>query len=111
MTHQERIYVGLALQYRYANKAESDGFKKLHGLLEDKDRREAEVLGKAMRFGAMLWTRSEADRGAFKWFPKKKVLEYRVTKAAADVFGEVPEARLRSLAASLEAELIIKMPR
>ncbi|MEO0864572.1 MAG: exopolyphosphatase, partial [Pseudomonadota bacterium] len=65
----------------------------------------------AMRFGAMLWMEKDADRGEIRWFPKKKVLELRLSRDAMPLFGEVAEARLNSLAASLEAEVQVKTRR
>ena len=66
--------------------------------------REAEVLGKAMRFGAMFSVDAEELMGKLRWYPKKKKLELRLPAAAEGLFGEVAEARFMSLAASLEAD-------
>ena len=41
-------------------------------------------------------------------FRKKKLLQLRLTQDMLPLFGEVAEARLNSLAASLEAEVEIK---
>ncbi|MGD1882863.1 MAG: Ppx/GppA family phosphatase [Paracoccaceae bacterium] len=109
LKHWERVYLGLALLHRYSNKREGTRFEELYDLLDDKLRLEAEVLGKAMRFGAMLWMEKEADRGSFRWFPKKRLLELHLTRAAEPLFGEVAESRLRSLAGSLDAELVTKI--
>ena len=111
LKHSERVFLGLALLYRYTNKGHNSQFDDLGHLLNDKDQKIAEVLGKAMRFGAMLWTHHDADRGEFRWFPKKKVLEFRISKDAHPLFGEVAEARLKSLASSLDATLEIKVLR
>ncbi len=105
LKHSERIFLGLALLHRYSNKREGTQFEHLVTMLPEKDVQEAEALGKAMRFGAMLWTQKDVDLGAFRWFPKKKVLEFRLGKRAAGLYGEVPAARLQSLALSLDAEL------
>ena len=71
----------------------------------------AAVLGKAMRFGAMLWMTKDAERGTLRWFPKKKHLQLRLTPDMVPLFGEVAEARFMSLAASLEASVEIKQVR
>ena len=105
LRHWERIYLGLALLHRYSNKREGTRFDELTDLIDDKLQREAEVLGKAMRFGAMLWMQRDAERGRFRWFPKKRELELHLTPEAAPLFGEVAEARLHSLAASMEAQV------
>ena len=76
--------------------------------MDKKEQTEAEVLGKAMRFGAMLWMDRETNLGEFRWYPKKRQLELRLVKNAMPLFGEVAEARLNSLAASLQAEVKVK---
>ena len=109
LKHAERIYLGLALLHRYSSKREGTHFEGMLALLPEKDIREAEALGKAMRFGAMLWTQREADHGKFRWFPQKRLLEFHLSKAADSLYGEVPAARLKSLAAALDATLSVKL--
>jgi exopolyphosphatase/guanosine-5'-triphosphate,3'-diphosphate pyrophosphatase len=111
LKHSERVYLGLALLHRYSNKREGSRFADLDGLLTDKDRHEAEVLGKAMRFAAMLWLKRNAHLGELRWFPQKKVLELRLSAEAAPLFGEVAQARFASLATALSARIVIKTPR
>jgi exopolyphosphatase/guanosine-5'-triphosphate,3'-diphosphate pyrophosphatase len=111
LKHSERVFLGLALLHRYSNKREGSRFEELYGLIDERTQREAEVLGKAMRFGAMLWMTQDAPRGSMRWFPKKKRLELRLTPAMVPLFGEVAEARFMSLAASLDAEVDIKKVR
>ncbi|MEW9921451.1 exopolyphosphatase [Marimonas sp. MJW-29] len=108
LKHSERIFLGLALMHRYSNKRENSRFSDLFEMVDEKTRAEAEVLGKAMRFGAMLWMNPEEDRGELRWYAKKKKLELRLTQDMLPLFGEVAEARLSSLAASLGAEVEIK---
>ncbi|GGX50359.1 exopolyphosphatase [Tateyamaria omphalii] len=111
LKHSERIFLGLALLHRYTNKREGTHFEELYDLIDQKMQREAEVLGKAMRFGAMLWMEKDAERGEFRWFPKKRELELRLSPDAMPLFGEVAEARLNSLASSLNASVIVKKRR
>ncbi|MEL6452692.1 MAG: Ppx/GppA family phosphatase [Pseudomonadota bacterium] len=111
LKHAERIFLGLALLHRYTNKREGTHFENLYDLIDEKTRKDAEVLGKAMRFGAMLWMEKDADRGALRWFPKKKLLELQLSPDAMPLFGEVAEARLNSLANSLGAEVMVKRRR
>lgn len=108
LKHSERIFLGLALLHRYTNKREGTHFEDLYELVDEKTRLEAEVLGKAMRFGAMLWMDKDANLGEFRWFPKKKQLELRLSPEVMPLFGEVAEARLLSLAASLDATVTVK---
>ena len=108
LKHSERIYLGLALLHRYSNKRENTRFEDLYEMVDEKTRNEAEILGKALRFGAMLWMNPEEERGHMRWFPKKKLLELWLTDDMMPLFGEVAEARLNSLALSLGAEVQLK---
>jgi len=109
LKHSERIFLGLALLHRYSNKRENTRFDDLYEMIDAQTRDEAEVLGKAMRFGAMLWMGDDESRGELRWFPKKKQLEFWMTPDMRPLFGEVAEARLNSLAASLGAEVAVKI--
>jgi len=111
LKHSERVYLGLALLHRYSNNREGTRFADLYDLIDPKDAQQAEVLGRAMRFAAMLWLREDAKLGEIRWYPKKKKLELRLSPQAAALFGEVAEARFQSLAASLSAEPAIKTAR
>jgi exopolyphosphatase/guanosine-5'-triphosphate,3'-diphosphate pyrophosphatase len=109
LKHSERIFLGLALLHRYRNKREGTSFENLYQYLPPEDLLLAETVGKAMRFGAMLWLEKDSIPGEFRWYPKKKVLELRLTEAAWPLLGEVAMARLKSLATALSAELDVKM--
>lgn len=111
LKHSERVYLGLALLHRYSNNREGTRFADLYDLIDPQDAQQAEVLGKAMRFAAMLWLREDAKLGEMRWYPKKKMLELRLSPQAAALFGEVAEARFQSLAASLSADTSIKTAR
>lgn len=108
LKHSERVFLGLALLHRYSNKREGTRFADLYELISESEQRDAEILGKAMRFGAMLWMAQDAERGSLRWFPKKKLLQLRLTPDMVPLFGEVAEARFMSLAASLDATVEIK---
>lgn len=110
LKHSERVFLGLALMHRYTNKREGTRFAPMLRLLDDKELHTAEVVGKAMRFGAMLWLQG-APLGEMRWFPKKKVLELWLSKEAEPLFGEVAEARFNSLANTLGAQTVVKIRR
>jgi exopolyphosphatase/guanosine-5'-triphosphate,3'-diphosphate pyrophosphatase len=103
LSHAERVYLGLALLHRYKNSRTGSRMAPLFALLDDHQLREAEVLGKAMRFGAMFAVRSPEDAGEIVWRQKKKSLELRLNAATQALFGEVAEARFASLAEALGA--------
>ncbi len=111
LRHSERVFLGLALLHRYRNKREGTRFADLYELLDEKQLKQAEVLGKALRFGAMLWLDSSADMGELKWRPKKRELHLTLPKSASALYGEVAEARFQSLADALNAKPIVRMAR
>ncbi|MEQ9693810.1 Ppx/GppA family phosphatase [Shimia sp. SDUM112013] len=109
LRHSERVFLGMALLHRYRNKREGTRFENLYALIDEKAQLEAEILGKAMRFGAMLWLDKGADIGKLDWRPKKRELTLTIPPSAQALFGEVAEARLQSLAGSLQAEVRVKI--
>ncbi len=109
LKHSERLFLGLALLHRYSNKRENMRFQDLYNMVDEATLLEAEILGKAMRFGAMLWMNRHEERGELRWFPKKKHLELWLTGDMLPLFGEVAEARLNSLGSSLDATVEIKI--
>ena len=110
LTHSERVYLGLALLHRYRNKREGTPFESLAPLLDEADTKQAEVVGKAMRFGAMFSAQDPALMGRLKLYPKKRVLELVLPQGRGEaLFGEVAEARLKSLASSLAVEPAVRV--
>jgi exopolyphosphatase/guanosine-5'-triphosphate,3'-diphosphate pyrophosphatase len=103
LSHDERVFLGLALLHRYRNKRDGTRFEELYSLLPEGGRKEAEVLGKAMRLGAMLWANPDDETATLSWNSKKKSLCLTLTAEASPLLGEVAEARLDSLATALNA--------
>jgi exopolyphosphatase/guanosine-5'-triphosphate,3'-diphosphate pyrophosphatase len=109
LTHEERVYLGLALLHRYKSSRKGTELDTLVSLLSEKDAQEAEILGRAMRFGAMFTLEKPLEHGQLKLYPKKKVLELTLkTDTARDLFGEVAQARFSALAAAIGAEAVVK---
>jgi len=108
MKHSERVFLGLALQHRYRNKREGARFAPLYGLLDEQEQKQAEILGKVMRFGAMLVMKPDADMGHLNWISKKRRLDLILPDDARPLYGEVAEARLMSLAQTLNATVSVK---
>ncbi|WP_281983280.1 Ppx/GppA family phosphatase [Thalassorhabdomicrobium marinisediminis] len=104
LKHSERVYLGIALLHRYSNKREGSRFAPLFSLLDPREQQQAEVLGKAMRLGAMLWLKADEQPGKLKYSPKANTLELVLKEAAAPLFGEVAEQRFKALANALGAE-------
>ncbi len=111
LRHSDRIFLGLALLYRYRNKREGTRFEDLYELLDEKKLKQAEVVGKAMRLGAMLWMDGSTDMGTLKWRPKKKQLLLSLPRSASALYGEVAKARFASLAEALDSEPIVTIAR
>jgi exopolyphosphatase/guanosine-5'-triphosphate,3'-diphosphate pyrophosphatase len=103
LTHAERVFLGLALLHRYKNSREGSQYAALFSLLSAEELTGAETLGKAMRFGAMFAIENPASAGTLKLYPRKKVLELKLTPKGRALFGEVAAARFTSLAAALQA--------
>ena len=104
LKHSERIWLGLALLHRYKNKREGTRFAELYDLIGPEDQTSAEVLGKAMRFGAMLWT-IDAGRNPVRlsWNTDAKVLTLHIDADLTPLMGEVTQARFRALSQALGA--------
>lgn len=111
LTHEERVFLGVTLLHRYKNVRAGSRFEPLFSLLSEEELREAEILGKAMRFGAMLSVQTPELMGHLDWFPKKRILEMHLAPGAEGLFGEVTEARFNALALALDAQTRVIRPR
>jgi exopolyphosphatase / guanosine-5'-triphosphate,3'-diphosphate pyrophosphatase len=107
LDHPGRVFLGLALPHRYKNSRTGSRLEPLFRLLTDEQIQKAEVLGKAMRFGAMFSAIGPESAGALRWIPRKRVLELRLTPLGKDLFGEVTQARFKSLAAAMRATPVV----
>ncbi|MEE2860915.1 MAG: Ppx/GppA family phosphatase [Pseudomonadota bacterium] len=106
LSHPERIYLGLALLHRYKNNRAQSQMAPLFDLLNESEILSAEVLGKAMRFGAMFAIDDPADAGRLHLTPGKSV-ELRLTKMGCELMGEVAQSRFQSLCKSMNVEGIL----
>ncbi|SEK73891.1 exopolyphosphatase / guanosine-5'-triphosphate,3'-diphosphate pyrophosphatase [Roseivivax marinus] len=109
LKHGERLFLGLALLHRYRNKREGSRFEDLATLLPPEQQAEAEILGKALRFGAMLYLSDNGTAGAqLDWNEATRTVRLELSEHAADLFGEVAESRFRSLANALNAKTEVR---
>ena len=104
LDHPGRVFLGLSLLHRYKNSRAGSRLEPLFRLLSDEEIQSAEVLGKAMRFGAMFAAGDPGKAGKLSWAPKQRLLGLTLTPLGRDLFGEVAQARFASLALSLRAE-------
>ena len=110
LDHPGRVFLGLALLYRYKNTHTGSRLEPMFRLLSDEDLRSAEVLGKAMRFGAMFAVGDPAHAGKLSWNARKRVLELALTEDGRGLYGEVAQARLAALASAMRATVSILEP-
>ncbi len=110
LDHQGRVFLGLALLHRYKNSRSGSRLEPMFRLLPEDEVQAAEVLGKAMRFGAMFSIGDPAKAGRLIWTAKKRLLELELTPNGDGLFGEVAQARFQSLAQSLKAETRVTRP-
>ena len=99
-----RLFLGLALLHRYKNSHNSTKTNSIFNLLSQEDIKSAEILGKAMRFGAMFSLGDLSQAGRLDLSIKKKTLTLTLFTYGEHLFGEVAKARFISLAASLECQ-------
>lgn len=107
LDHQGRVFLGLALLHRYKNNRAGSRFDPLFGLLDDTALKRAEILGKAMRFGAMFTTENPDQMAGLHPRPDDKLLELQLSKGALGLFGEVAEARFHSLARAMGLRTLV----
>lgn len=103
LSHPERVFLGVALLHRYRSSRADSPMAPLFALLTPDQLREAEVLGKAMRFGAMFSVRDPNDAGKLEWNAKTRVLRLKLTKRGRALMGEVALSRFQSLTGALGA--------
>lgn len=103
LTHQERVFLGVALLHRYKSSRKNSPLAPLFSLISPHELRDAEVLGKAMRFGAMFSIRDPNDTGKLVYLPGDRVLRLELADLGRDLFGEVAAARFQALAKALGA--------
>ncbi len=109
LDHPGRVFLGLALLHRYKNSRSGSRLEPLFRLLSDDELQDAEVLGKAMRFGAMFAAGDPNLAATLQWAPKKRVLTLELTENGAGLFGEVAQARFQSFALALKATTEVLM--
>jgi exopolyphosphatase/guanosine-5'-triphosphate,3'-diphosphate pyrophosphatase len=105
LSHQERIFLGLSLMHRYKSTRSSEGrYEDLVALMDPEDVKQAEILGRAMRFGAMFTAQKADHMGTLRWHPNRKRLVLSIGPQAMALYGEVAQARFAALAKALGAE-------
>jgi exopolyphosphatase/guanosine-5'-triphosphate,3'-diphosphate pyrophosphatase len=104
LSHVERIFLGLSLMHRYKNSRSRGRFDELVEMIDPEDVKQAEILGRAMRFGAMFTAQKADHMGTLRWHPNKKRLVLSIGPQAMALYGEVAQSRFAALAKALGAE-------
>jgi exopolyphosphatase / guanosine-5'-triphosphate,3'-diphosphate pyrophosphatase len=104
LDHPGRVFLGLALLHRYKNSRSGSRMENLFRLLSEDEIAQAEVLGKAMRFGAMFSVGDPARAGRLTWSAKKRQIGLDLTPEGEGLFGEVAQARFAALALAVKAQ-------
>ena len=110
LDHPGRVFLGLALLHRYKNSRTGSRFAPLFSLLSEDEMRRAEVLGKAMRFGAMFSVGEPETAGSLRWNAKKRELVLTLSPRGYGLFGEVAQARFAALVQALKANARVEHP-
>ncbi|MFZ9948723.1 MAG: Ppx/GppA family phosphatase [Gemmobacter sp.] len=108
LDHPGRVFLGLALLHRYKNSRAGSRFEPLLRLLDEGQIRDAEILGKAMRFGAMFAVAEPEAAGELRLTEGGRRVELHLGRDGRALFGEVSEARFRALAQALKAEPVVR---
>ncbi|MEM1273522.1 MAG: Ppx/GppA family phosphatase [Pseudomonadota bacterium] len=104
LTHEERVFLGLALLHRYKSSRQGTNFAPLLSLLSDARAKQAEILGRAMRFGAMFAVQDPNEHGALTFDPAASEVTLTLTTSEGQaLFGEVSAARFKALATAMGA--------
>ncbi|MDT0682599.1 Ppx/GppA family phosphatase [Roseicyclus sp. F158] len=109
--HEGRVFLGLALLHRYKNSRPGTRFDDVLTLLDETQIWRAEVLGKAMRFGAMFSMAQPERMGKLRYHPRKGSLELLLPPSSAPLYGEVAAARFASLGKALKCDTQVKLTR
>ena len=109
LKHSERVFLGFALMQRYQKHNDGSQFNQMKTLLTTEELEQAKILGKAIRFGAMLWTSDKEMPGSLHWKRKTRMLELHLSGPTVPLFGEVAQARFAALGTALNAEAHVKI--
>jgi len=102
LTHAERVFLAVALAYRYKGAKEALRSEPAAGLLTDEDRLKAEALGKALRLGAMISGAAPHVLSESKLTVEGEKLSLSFKKAHATFMSGPVQRRLASLATTLK---------
>ena len=100
--------LGAAILNRYKNSGPSDPYADVFTLLSEDRQRDAEILGKALRLGAMLSGAAPGSLEDTAIAVEGDRLVLTLRGAARDLRGEAVERRLGALANRLDLEPVVE---
>ncbi|MEM9013442.1 MAG: Ppx/GppA family phosphatase [Pseudomonadota bacterium] len=98
LSHQERVFLGLALLHRYKSSKRAQIARDIVALLPEEEVATAEALGRALRLGAMLAGARIEGLEETRLERTDDALVLTLMGEARDLAGEVVEKRLAALA-------------
>jgi exopolyphosphatase/guanosine-5'-triphosphate,3'-diphosphate pyrophosphatase len=106
LDHSGRVMLAMALLHRYRKTGNIEKYKALRHLLNDEQKKGAQVIGQAMRLGASLagGDGRVLQKAVLKL--SKTQLELRLPPAISQFGGEVVFQRLQELATSMERQAV-----
>jgi len=109
LTHSERVFLAVALAYRYKGAKVALKSEPAANLLTGEQRQKAEALGRTLRLGAMISGAALGMLSNSRLTRSDKALTLSFKKAHASLMSGPVERRLNSLAATLEIEPVLKV--
>lgn len=106
VSHEDRVWMALALYCRHQGRASPPQEEHAIGLLSPEDQQSATQFGLAMRFAAALAPKVSAPLKGCRLEIEPGRLIFRALANREELMGETPRKRLLSLASIFEAEAI-----
>lgn len=98
LTHEERVYLALAIMHRYKSQRQIVAANPVRAILEKPIRARSELVGRAMRLGAMVTASDPAALAASRLIRGEETLTLHLGPGAEAYEGEVVLRRLGALA-------------
>lgn len=111
LDHAGRVFLGIALMYRYKTNGMRPRIREVAGLLTEAELEEAKTIGRALRFGAMFTMDHLSRTGTLRYFPKKAEIELVLSRQMSGLYTEVAEQRFLSLANQMRATPKVRVSR
>lgn len=102
LDHEGRVFLGLSILHRYKSSARSHFDPAIIALVPPERQHEAEILGKALRLGAMLTGAAPGALEDTRLHATRHRLTLTLTGRASALAGEVVQKRLESLGRRLD---------